>query len=569
MASNLMASDLLDIDWGERARNILANASLQEALRDQPKRPPEIHIPVKSEPVEIREKNVVTDPDSWLNRGLENLLDAGYTSVFGEGTGNMAADLAFGLTGPGSAAATIAAGNRPGVLDVLPGGGALKGMAVVATPKVSKILKSIVRTESDDVADMAKMLAEDAVARLRTYDHVPTREEINAVILQLSDGLDDMRGASSIKNIASELTTQTMNDARRALADGKAPTFTIRMPETLNVNSRGLEVDDVSFDERRDLHNKKRTAVRRDFYFSLPQEQQRALRENAIQKSHEAMEEARRSGVTDEAQLKKIRQRTYTREFDHERDRLYTENKQADNPLVHNSEDTRIKYGSETEKETINAAQRDAFNAALEAARREGLNEYDAYRAATVAGARAKREARKAIGGVSRESELAGKRAEKRNLRIAHDMFDQDIKNEIAIAVEQARNEAKTRFIAAGLTEKEAVRKATDIANSERQRLTRKMVKELGFKSVNDPRIAQYSQLSRDGNHTLKPSSILMPEAASPERAYSARLASGSMLDDIPDSEIESMLKEYGETPTADAAFNREYLEELLREEGY
>ena len=569
MASNLMASDLLDIDWGRRARDILANASLQEANRNQPKQVPEIRIPVRSEPVEIREKNVFTDPNSWLNRGLENLLEAGYTSVFGEGTGNMAADLAFGLTGPGSAAATIAAGNRPGVLDFLPGGGALKGMAVVATPNVSRILKSIVRTESDDVADMAKMLAEDAVARLRTYDHVPTRDEINAAVAQLADGLGDLRGANTIKSIASELTTNTMEDARRALADGKAPTFAIRMPETLNVNSRGLEVDEAGFEARRKQGSKKKMEVRRDYYLSLPQEQQRALRGNAIQKSHEAVEEARRAGVTDEEQLNTIRRNAYSRAFDKERDRLYTESKRADNPLVHNSEDTRIKYGSETEKETINAAQREAFNAALEAARREGINEYDAYRAASVAGARAKREARKAIGGVSRESELAGKKAEKRNIRIAHEMFDQDIKDEIYRSAEQARNEAKTRFMAAGLTEKEAIRKANDIAQTERAKLTRKMVKELGFKSVNDPRIAQYSQLSRDGNHTLKPSSILMPEAASPERAYSARLASGSMLDDIPDSEIESMLREYGETPTADAAFNREYLEELLREEGY
>lgn len=566
MASNLMASDLLDIDWGERARNILANAG-QSGTR--PGRVPEIRVPVRAEPVEVRERNAVTDPGSWLNRGLRNLLDAGYTAVFGEGTGNMAADLAFGLTGPGSAAATIAAGNRPGVLDVLPGGGALKGMAVVATPKVSKILKSIVRTESDDVADMAKMLAEDAVARLRTYDHVPTRDEINAIVAQLGDGLDDLRGSMTIKSIASELTAKTMEDARRALADGKAPTFTIRIPETLNVNSRGLEVDEAGFEARRKQVSKKKDEVRRDFYFSLPQEQQRALRENAIQKSHEAVEEARRAGVTDEEHLHTIRKRAYANTFGKERDRLYTESKRAENPLVHNSEDTHIKYGSETEKETINAAQREAFNAALEAARREGINEYDAYRAALVAGARAKREARKAIGGVSRESELAGKKAENRNIRIAHEMFDQDIKDEIYRAVEQARNEAKTRFMAAGLTEKVAIRKANDVAQTEREKLTRRMVKKLGFKSVNDPRIAQYSQLSRDGNHTLKPSAILMPEAASPERAYSARLAGGSMLDDIPDSEIESMLREYGETPTADAAFNREYLEELLREEGY
>ena len=573
MADMLSASDVLDIDWNRIAQDKIDEGVRREAqrlLREMySMKAPELHVPVPSEPVEIREKNVVTDPDSWLNQGLNRLAGDAARVILGEGTGNTKADLALGLLGPGAGIATEAAGGNSGVLDWMPGGGALKGMAVVASPKVSRILRSIVRTESDDVADMAKMLAEDAVARLRAYDHFPTRDEINATVAQLGDGLDDLRGSMTIKSIASELTAKTMEDARRALADGKAPTFAIRMPETLNVNSRGLEVDEAGFEARRKQGSQKKEEARRDFYFSLPQEQQRALRDNAIQKSHEAVEEARRAGVTDEEQLRTIRRNAYSNAFGKERDRLYTESKRAENPLVHNSEDTRIKYGSETEKETINAAQRDAFNAALEAARREGINEYDAYRAATVAGARAKREARKAIGGVSRESELAGKKAEKRNIRIAHDMFDQDIKDEIYRTVEQARSDARTRFIASGLTEKEAIRKANDVAQTERAKLTRKMVKELGFKSVNDPRIAQYSQLSRNGNHTLKPSSIIVSEAAEPERVYSPGFPDMSMLDDVPDSEIEALLREYGETPTADRIFNREYLEELLKEEGY
>lgn len=115
MASNLMASDLLDIDWGERARNILANAG-QSGRR--PERVPEIRVPVRAEPVEVRERNAVTDPGSWLNRGLRNLVGNAADVILGRESGNSLVDLgAANIPGVG-AGAILAAGGMPGLLDI-------------------------------------------------------------------------------------------------------------------------------------------------------------------------------------------------------------------------------------------------------------------------------------------------------------------------------------------------------------------------------------------------------------------------------------------------------------------
>lgn len=123
--ADLNSADILGVDWARRARELLAGA---RPSVPKEKAPPEMWRggTFRLEPVEIREKNALTDPDSWLNRGLGTILGNAVDAVLGEGTGNTALDIALGLTGPGAAVGTVAAGNRPGVLDVLPGGSVMK-----------------------------------------------------------------------------------------------------------------------------------------------------------------------------------------------------------------------------------------------------------------------------------------------------------------------------------------------------------------------------------------------------------------------------------------------------------
>lgn len=123
--ADLNSADILGVDWARRAREILEGARTSVTKE---KAPPEMWRggTFRLEPVEIREKNVLTNPDSWLNRGIGTILENAVDVVLGEGTGNAGLDMALGLTGPGAAVGTVATGNRPGVLDVLPGGSVMK-----------------------------------------------------------------------------------------------------------------------------------------------------------------------------------------------------------------------------------------------------------------------------------------------------------------------------------------------------------------------------------------------------------------------------------------------------------
>ena len=123
--ADLNSADILGVDWARRARELLAGARTSVPKE---KTPPEMWRggTFRLEPVEIREKNVLTDPESWLNRGIGTILENSVDAILGEGTGNSALDMALSMTGPGAAVGTVAAGNKPGLLDVLPGSGTLK-----------------------------------------------------------------------------------------------------------------------------------------------------------------------------------------------------------------------------------------------------------------------------------------------------------------------------------------------------------------------------------------------------------------------------------------------------------
>ena len=123
--ADLNSADILGVDWARRARELLAGARTSVPKE---KTPPEMWRggTFRLEPVEIKEKNVFTDPESWLNRGIGTILENSVDAILGEGTGNSALDMALGMTGPGAAVGTVAAGNKPGLLDILPGSGALK-----------------------------------------------------------------------------------------------------------------------------------------------------------------------------------------------------------------------------------------------------------------------------------------------------------------------------------------------------------------------------------------------------------------------------------------------------------
>ena len=125
--ADLNSADILGVDWARRAREILAGARTSVPKE---KAPPEMWRggTFRLEPVEIREKNAVTDPESWLNRGLRNILENSVDAILGEGTGNSALDMALGMTGPGAAVGTV---EKPAKMEG-------RSMVMFISPKASK-----------------------------------------------------------------------------------------------------------------------------------------------------------------------------------------------------------------------------------------------------------------------------------------------------------------------------------------------------------------------------------------------------------------------------------------------
>ena len=138
----LAARDLLERDE-EALRIAREEAAYTDALRKQLKKAPELRRPLRAEPVEIDEKNVLTDPNSWLNRGLKNLAGNAASVILGEPSGNNLVDLgAANVPGVG-AGAILAAGGTPGILDVVPGAAEARSVVRGAAKKLPQWLDNV------------------------------------------------------------------------------------------------------------------------------------------------------------------------------------------------------------------------------------------------------------------------------------------------------------------------------------------------------------------------------------------------------------------------------------------
>lgn len=562
--ADLNASDILAADWARRAREILASTRTPEARE------------FKKTSIGRRGPSILEDRD------LRSPDQVAADIILGRGTGRLAEDILTGLT-PLPGAITEARGGESGILDWVPGTGLVKG-AVIAAPKAANILKNVVRTKSDDIADMVKLIAEDAVEQFRHADHVPTRDEINTTVRDITTGMDNTKGIDNLRKISGDLAESTLNRANSAIEIGRTPSFDIKMPETLDISDQSLDVSAIDWFERR--RNKSRHSVQthREFFESLPEEEKEAIRKQARDAFQSAVDEGKAAGVNDPDRLRDLGRKAYTNTRASIIRGMYNNTVDMDN-IVRGS--VPVAYSDDARK-----AQREAYAAAIELAKLQGMDSKEAKRVAIAAGARARRQSL-LTSDETRAALLAQKRNEGQNIKKVYAMLSPELKEEITEAVEAERAVAKQQLIDSGVNPK----KITDLANrragSLRTRLTRQMVKELGFKSVNDPRLAEFSQLRRDGNHvragqaaqilSATPETVYpeveraLPAAADVNQGYAARILSvepeqASRLlpeNEYSDADIAELLIGYGEQPTADAAFNREYAEMLMKEQGY
>ena len=127
--------------WQRRAKDILSALEAPSERKERLPRYERVDPTVRMEPVVIKEKNAITDPNSWLNRGLEQLGRNAVDAVFGEESGNALVD--YGISNiPGVGAGSIlAAGGMPGLVDVT-GLGALRNGKKLVKPVKEFILRN-------------------------------------------------------------------------------------------------------------------------------------------------------------------------------------------------------------------------------------------------------------------------------------------------------------------------------------------------------------------------------------------------------------------------------------------
>lgn len=127
--------------WQRRAKDILSALEAPSERKERLPRYERVDPTVRMEPVVIKEKNAITDPNSWLNRGLEQLGRNAVDAVFGEESGNALVD--YGISNiPGVGAGSIlAAGGVPGLVDVT-GLGALRNGKRLVKPVKEFILRN-------------------------------------------------------------------------------------------------------------------------------------------------------------------------------------------------------------------------------------------------------------------------------------------------------------------------------------------------------------------------------------------------------------------------------------------
>lgn len=129
--ANLNSADILGVDWSRRARELLSGAGIKPSRKEGPSlRYERVDPMAHGEPIVIKDKNALTDPDSWLNRGLGTILENAADVILGKESGVPAVDYgASSIPGVG-AASILAAGGVPGILDVA-GAGELKNIAKI------------------------------------------------------------------------------------------------------------------------------------------------------------------------------------------------------------------------------------------------------------------------------------------------------------------------------------------------------------------------------------------------------------------------------------------------------
>lgn len=481
--ADLNSADILGVDWARRARELLEGA---QTSAPKEKAPPEMWRggTFRLEPVEIREKNALTDPDSWLNRGLGTILENAVDAVLGEGTGNTALDMALGLTGPGAAVGTVAAGNRPGVLDVLPGGGVLKG-AVIAMPKWSKVLAlSGRRIAADDAVELTRDIAHSVLAKQAQNGTVPSREILMNAVRQEVDELGPFAGSLNVKEQAFDLVNRSIEDFLK----GKNQALQVKSGPVLEgVSARTL--DDVeSVAEKTRATTRKSTANYRErakqYYDNLDDAEKTKIDAEASAIASAARDEAEATGNIgkyynlNELYRKKLREAKL---------KIINSRIKAETSKDFVGMDY-LPDLDESAKQIIGEAGSQARRQAFEDAIASGMSEEEAVKVAALADSRARTAKTNELVDASKIKK-ARKAQMEANKMLVYKKLPPGYKAMVDERAEAEAVLARQKALELGASEVEANKKYRGRKQSVISSYTNEIVKSLGFKNASDPRL--------------------------------------------------------------------------------
>ena len=481
--ADLNSADILGVDWARRAREILAGARTSVPKE---KTPPEMWRggTFRLEPVEIREKNVLTDPDSWLNRGIGTILENSVNAILGEGTGNSALDMALGMTGPGAAVGTVAAGNRPGLLDVLPGGGVLKG-AVIAMPKWSKVLaRSGLNIAADDAVELTRDIAHSVLTKQAQIGTVPSREILMNAVRQEVDELGPFAGSLNVKEQAFDLVNRSIED----FLNGKNQALQVKSGPVLEgVSARTL--DDVeSVAEKTRATTRKSMANYRErakqYYDNLDDAEKTKIDAEASAIASAARDEAEATGnIGKYYNLNEL----YTRKLREAKLKIINSRIKAETSKDFVGMDY-LPDLDESAKQIIGEAGSQARKQAFEDAIASGMSEEEAVKVAALADSRARTAKTNELVDASKIKKARKAQMEANKMLVYKKLppgyralVDERAEAEAAIARQTALD--------LGASEVEANKKYRGRKQSVIGSYTNEIVKSLGFKNASDPRL--------------------------------------------------------------------------------
>lgn len=345
--------------------------------------------------------------------------------ILGEGTGDWKKDMAIGLTGGAAGVLTEAAGGQSGVLDWIPGGGLLKGMAVLAVPKLSNIVRAASKTTGQDLGvDALRGVAQNAVNRLaKVSDHIVTPDEIRNVVFEEADKLGDMADLPRIKNYATTIAQDVLQRANDAISSGGTPDLVIRaIPKEMNIGYKSTEASKLMEQQTSAVqHNKERRQMLREAYASMSEQDKKAVQDIIENKKREYIDRQLANGLTQEVAAKKLSNaNTGIRNSAIDEFLNGAAKKRTFVPL------NNIEHSDE-----VRAAARNAYASAKEEAVAAGLSDAEAKRVAGIASDRVAADVRTSLGGKYKESVLTRDKARSNNVYYVFDLFEPDIQADI------------------------------------------------------------------------------------------------------------------------------------------